>query len=46
MYCYDGQQIDLSTMDVGFSIDNKNGDGKPTAATISTLTANADDWST
>jgi hypothetical protein len=45
MYCYDGQQIGLSTMDVGFSIDNKNGDGKPTS-TISTLTANADDWST
>ena len=30
MYRYDGQQIDLSTMDVGFSIDDKNGDGKPT----------------
>jgi hypothetical protein len=46
MYCYDGQQIELSTMDVGFSIDNKNGDGKPTTSTISTLTANANDWST
>ena len=42
MYCYDGQQIDPSAMDVGCSIDNKNDDCKPTS-TISTLTANAAD---
>ena len=45
MYCYDDQQIDTSAMNVGCSIDNKNDEGKPTS-TISTLTANADDWST
>ncbi|MGA9170355.1 MAG: hypothetical protein WBZ20_09440 [Nitrososphaeraceae archaeon] len=43
MYCYDGQQIDPSAMDVGCSIDYKNGDGKPTTSTTSTLTANATD---
>jgi len=29
--------LELSAMDVGCSIDNKNGDGKPTTSTISTL---------
>jgi hypothetical protein len=42
MYCYDGQRIDPSAMDVGCNIDNKNDDCKPTS-TISTLTANAAD---
>jgi hypothetical protein len=34
---------ELAAMDVGCSSDKKNGDGKPTTATISTLTANATD---
>jgi hypothetical protein len=32
--------LELSAMDVGCSSDNKNGDGKPTTATISALRTN------
>jgi hypothetical protein len=32
--------LELSAMDVGCSSNNKNGDGKPTAATISALRTN------